>query len=243
MLSAKSRRASVDSLRLDGFGRGCRTARTSLCLLALLTAMAASGGPALAQQAEAADSTRLDVERLPPEAIQITRDMYAVGLHVRAELGGQGFAGGVGRISRAGPLARLVVGYELSQWFALGAQLGLAFHATHAPQPPAPAAFQVYTLLAQARFQLDLGARAGLWIAGEGGAGMASGNFLQTWGYDDAGEIGLVYGGTLGFDWHLVNAHHSLGLAIGAHHFPKLSDPSGEASVAIESAAYLKYVF
>ena len=193
---------------------------------------------------EALDTTRLDVERLPPEALQITRDMYSTGLYLRAELGGQGFAGGIGRLSAPGPMARLVVGYELTSWFALGSQLGLAFHSTNAPTPPAVTAFQLYSLLAQARFQAALGTRVALWISGDFGAGFASGDFLQAFGYEDAGKIGLIYGGTLGFDWHLFNAHHSLGLSTGAHLYPNLKDPDrGEQSIGIEAAAYLKYVF
>ncbi|HEX6240722.1 MAG TPA: hypothetical protein VFZ61_07510, partial [Polyangiales bacterium] len=40
---------------------------------------------------ESPDPTRLDVARLPPEAIQITRDLYAHGFFVEAQLGAQGF--------------------------------------------------------------------------------------------------------------------------------------------------------
>ncbi|HKP60933.1 MAG TPA: hypothetical protein VJV78_29590 [Polyangiales bacterium] len=199
--------------------------------------------PVAHAEEEEPDSTRLDVERLPPEALQITRDMYSTGLHLRAEMGGQGFAGGIGRVSAPGPMARLVLGYELTPWFAVGSQLSLAFHSTNAPTPPAATAFQLYSLLGQARFQANLGTRVALWIAGDIGAGFASGDFLQAFGFEDAGKIGLIYGGTLGFDWHLFNAHHSLGLATGAHLYPNLKDPEGEQSIGIEGAAYLKYVF
>lgn len=192
---------------------------------------------------EGLDTTRLDVERLPPEAIQITRDMYSTGLHLRAEMGGEGFAGGIGRLSSPGPMARLVVGYELASWFSLSSQLGLAFHSTRAPTPPAATAFQVYTLLAQARLQANLGTRVALWLSGDLGGGMVNGDFLQAFGYVDAGKIGLVYGGTLGFDWHLRSAHHSLGLLAGAHLYPNLNDSGGEQTIGVESAAYLKYVF
>ena len=133
------------------------------------------------------DTTRLDVERLPPEAIQITRDMYSTGLHLRAEMGGQGFAGGIGRYSSPGPVARLVVGYELASWFSLSSQLSLGFHSTRGPAPPAPTAFQLYSLLAQARFSANLSTRVALWASGDVGAGFASGDYLQAMGFEDAG--------------------------------------------------------
>jgi hypothetical protein len=192
---------------------------------------------------ESPDVTRLDVERLPVEAIAPTRDMFKVGFHLRAELGGQGFAGGVGRISSSGPAAHIAFGYEFTPWVALAAEFGLAMHETHAPPPPAATAFQVYTWLAQARFQLPVSTRVALWLSADGGVGMASGDFLQTWGYRNAGKVGLVYGGALGVDWHFMNPHHSIGLRAGAHLYPNFDAPSGEKALAIEAALYLKYVF
>jgi len=190
--------------------------------------------------------TRLDVERLPPEAIQPTRDMYAVGFHLRAELGGQGFAGGIGRIVAAGPVAHVAFGYEFAPWVSLAAEFGLAMHATDAPTPPSATAFQIYTGLAQARLQLPVSTRLALWLSADGGVGFASGDFLQAWGYRRAGKVGLVYGGGIGCDWHFMNAHHSIGLRTGAHLYPNLDvrdAGSGEKSIAIEALAYLKYVF
>jgi hypothetical protein len=212
--------------------------RLSFCLLCWTGAASV-----VKADAETPDATRLDVERLPPEAIQPTRDMYAVGFHLRAELGGQGFAGGIGRITSAGPVAHLAFGYELTSWFALAAEFGLAMHSTAAPPPPSATAFQLYTGLAQARLQLPVSTRVALWLSADGGAGFASGDFLPAWGYRRAGKIGLVYGGALGLDWHFMNPHHSIGLRTGAHLYPNLDAAGGEKSIAIEAVAYLKYVF
>jgi hypothetical protein len=209
----------------------------SLLLWAASTPLVAQAEP------EAPDVTRLDVERLPPEAIEPTRDMYSVGFHVRAELGGQGYAGGVGRISRPGPAAHMAIGYDWTSWFALDAEFGLGMHTTDAPAPPASSTFQTYTALLQARLQWAVSTRAALWLSADGGGGMASGDFLQAWGYKNAGKIGLVYGGALGFDWHFMNPHQSIGLRTGAHLYPNLAAPSGEKSIAIEAGVYLRYVF
>lgn len=215
--------------------------RGTLCAALCLAAWLGIAHPARAQQ-EAPDATRLDVERLPPEAIAITRDMYSVGWHVQAELGGLGFAGGAGRISRPGPLARVGFGYELTPWFSLGTQLALSFHSTHAAAPPAGSVFQFYSLLVQAKAQIPLGVRVAFWLAAKGGMGWASGDFLQAWGLRDAGDVGPVYGGELGVDWHLLNAHHSLGLSAGAYLVPNL-DGLGDRAIAIAGSAYMKYVF
>lgn len=219
-----------------------RQHRARLLACVLLSLLASTPRLCWAQE-EAPDATRLDVERLPAEVLQPTRDMFAVGFHLRAELGGQGFAGGVGRISSIGPVAHLAAGYEFGPWFLLAAEFGLAMHPTDAPAPPSATAFQLYTGLIQARLQLPVSTRVALWLSADGGAGFASGDFLQAWGYRNAGKIGVVYGAALGVDWHFMNPHHSIGLRAGAHLYPNLDAPSGEKSAAIESAAYLKYVF
>jgi hypothetical protein len=204
----------------------------------------AASAPLVAQaEPEKPDVTRLDVERLPPEAIAVTRDMYSVGFHVRAELGGQGYAGGVGRISRLGPAGHLAFGYDFAPWFALDAEFGLAMHSTDGPAPPAASTFQTYTALLQARLQWAASTRVALWLSADGGGGLASGDYLQAWGYRNAGKVGVVYGGAIGGDWHFMNPHQSIGLRTGAHLYPNLDAPSGEKSVAIEAAAYLRYVF
>jgi hypothetical protein len=205
----------------------------------LTSARASAREPVL----EPVDTTRVDVERLPPEAIAPNRDLYHLGWHMRAELGGQGFVGGVGRLSAPGLVAHLALGYDLTTWFCLAAELGLAMHATAAPPPPAATSFQTYSGLLQARFGIPLGERALIWLSADGGAGLASGDFLQAFGFDRAGKIGLVYGGALGFDWHFANPHHSIGLKAGGHMYPNLVASNGETSTAVEATAYLKYVF
>ena len=59
---------------------------------------------------EEVDSTRLDVSRLPPEAIEVTRDLYARGFFVEAMLGATGFLGDLGDVSKPGPRLELHCG-------------------------------------------------------------------------------------------------------------------------------------
>jgi hypothetical protein len=126
----------------------------ALCLLA----------PSVRAEPEQPDATRLDVERLPPEAISVTRDMFKLGLHVVAELGGEGLVRGAGRLSHPGPLARVGLGYDLTRYFSLGSLVGLGFHSTHAPPPPNPTTFQLYTVLVQAKLQLALSTQRAGWV-------------------------------------------------------------------------------
>jgi len=220
----------------------CTLALCGLCVTARAqraAATASSSTPA----AEAPDPTRLDVERLPPEALEVTRDMFSSGLFVHGHLGGRGFVGGVGRLSNPGPLARVGLGLELLPWLMLGAGVELSLHETSAPPPPSPGTFQVVDLVGELRLQWPFSARAALWLAGEAGLDFLPGNLLSAYGLPDADSAGLMYGGTLGFDWHLLSRHHSIGLLAGARLYPNLQGIDGEQALGVHSAAYLKYVF
>jgi hypothetical protein len=223
--------------------RGSRRTLLAAALAAALCAVEAVAARAQEASAEAPDPTRLDVERLPPEAIALTRDMFSRGLFVHGLLGGRGFAGGVGRLSQPGPFARVGLGYELADYFAPALALEMSLHETAAPAPPSASAFQVIDVLAEARLSWPWSARAALWLGGELGVDWIPGNLLVAHGLEDADGSGLIYGGSLGFDWHLRSRHHSLGLLAGARLYPNLAGADGEAAVGVHSAAYLKYVF
>jgi hypothetical protein len=213
--------------------------------LSLLLLMAATLPATLARAqgaaSEAPDPTRLDVERLPPEAIALTRDMFAAGPFVYGELGGRGFVGGLGRVADPGVVGRVGLGYELTVWLAFGVSAELSLHETAAPAPPAPASFQLIDGVGEVRLRLPLSARALLWLSGEGGFGWVPGTLLPVLGIADSESLSLIYGGSLGFDWHLLSKHHALGIRAGARRYPGLdgSDPT----VGIHAAATLAYVF
>jgi len=215
----------------------------ALCLLCCTSLLAA---PTRAQDAdsEAPDPTRLDVERLPPEAIAITRDMFARGLFLQASLGSRGFFGPLGSVANPGLLTRVSLGYELTDWLLFGAGFELSMHALHAPRPPSEGNFQLLDAVGELRLQWPISARCALWLAGEAGIGWTSGNLLVVHGFSDANSVAPVYGGSLGFDWHLLSRHHSLGLLAGARLYPGLdrSVPAAQTA-AMHSTAYLKYVF
>jgi hypothetical protein len=211
---------------------------------ALLACSLVHGG-ARAQEAyvEPRDETRLDVERLPPEAIEVTRELYAEGFFLSAVTGGRGFAGGLGRYAEPGFWASVLTGYELTSWLLLAAGIELSMHSLSAPSPPASITFERIDVVLAPRLTLALSDRAALFIGPEASAGFSPGDMLRVYGYERAHELGFALGGSLGFDWHLPSRHHSLGILAGARAMPGLSSPNGEPTIEIHSAAYLKYVF
>jgi hypothetical protein len=190
---------------------------------------------------EPADPTRLDVARLPPEAIQITRDLYAHGFFVEAQLGAQGFVGDLGDVSDAGPRLSIGLGYELTQWLSLLIVGDAAFHNTKNRPPPSHTMYEMVGASGGARFSIPFNARAALWLDGLFGIVWTGGDVLHALGFPKSTGIGIAYGGELGFDWHVLARHHSFGLLAGAKALPDLARSS--YSLAIYGSAYLRYVF
>lgn len=215
----------------------CLPAFLFICLALPAVSARADAAPAR----EAPDPTRLDVERLPPEAIALDRDMFASGPFLYAELGGRGFTGGLGRVADPGVLGRVGFGYELAVWLLLGASAELSLHETSAPAPPKPASFQLLDGIVEARLRLPLSVRAALWLGAEGGLGWVPGDLLPVFGIADSDSLSVIYGGSLGFDWHLLSRHHSLGLRAGARRYPGLD--GADPTLGIHASAFLAYSF
>jgi hypothetical protein len=135
------------------------------------------------------------------------------------------------------------LGYELLVWLSVSAVVEVSLHRTDAPSPPSPGTFELIDGLGELRLTWPMSARAALWLAPQAGLGWATSDLLPLYGIEDATSLGLVYGGSLGFDWHLLSRHHSLGITTGARMHPNLDDPATEATIAVHGAAYLRYVF
>lgn len=194
-----------------------------------------------AVQQEEPDPTRLDVARLPPEAIEIDRSLYAHGLFTEAQLGVQGFIGDLGKLATPGPRLSIVLGYELTTWLRVLAQAEGSLHITRNHAPPGHSAFEIFGGALGLELGVPFNARAMLWARGLAGIMSTGGDVLHTLGFTDAHKLGLQYGGELGFDWHVRSRHHSIGLLSGARLLPSLSDST--FTLALYGSTYLRYVF
>jgi hypothetical protein len=190
---------------------------------------------------EEVDSTRLDVARLPPEAIEVTRDLYARGFFVEAQLGALGFLGDLGEVSKPGPRLAIGFGYEFTVWLSALVVLDASFHDTKQRPPPSQTMFEMLGAAFGLRLTLPLGARAALWANGVAGIVYTGGDVLRGLGFTDAVSATLAYGGELGFDWHVFARHHSMGMLGGARFFPELA--RDDYSLGVYGSAYLRYVF
>ncbi len=224
-----------------------------LSLFTLLAAPAMAQEPASAERASAdehapgqgvtedPDPTRLDVARLPPEAATITRDLYAHGFFVEAQLGALGFVGDLGDVATPGPRLAVTFGYELANWVSLVAGLEGSLHITKNRAPPAHTAFEMAGANGGLRLAIPFNARAALWASGLIGVVWTGGDVLKTLGFKDAIGLGVNYGGELGFDWHMKSRHHSIGLLGGARLYPSLA--RADLTIGSYGSVYLRYVF
>lgn len=190
---------------------------------------------------ERVDSTRLDVDRLPPEALPARRALFSRGLFMEGQLGGVVFAGDARAVSRSGPRLALVLGYELTRWFALLLELEGSQHQTKNRPPPSHTSFELLQASAGARFSLPIRAQHALFATALVGVVSASRDVLRGLDFRDAHKPGIAYGGELGYDYHLPSRHHSLGVLTGARQFPGLARDG--FTLGLHAAAYLRYVF
>jgi hypothetical protein len=193
------------------------------------------------QVVETVDSTRLDVARLPPEAIAITRDLYAHGLFLEAQAGALAFVGDANKVSTPGPRFAIVVGYELFSWLSAVLLVDGSLHRTDNRGPPAPSAYELIGGAGGLRFNVPFTPRAALWVSGLFGVNWSSRDVLRALDFKDAFKLGINYGGELGFDWHMKSRHHSLGILGGARVYPSLTRE--EFTLGGYGSAYLRYVF
>jgi hypothetical protein len=191
---------------------------------------------------EEPDATRLDVERLPPEAVRVTRDLYAHGFFLEASVGGRGWLGGVGRISSPGPLAAIGFGYELFDWLYVRLVGEMSIHETAAPAPPDTTVFELLSMLGDVRVQLNPTAEFAVWLGGQVGLVAASTDILGLYGLQSASTVGLTWGADLGLDAHFRSRHYSIGVSGGVRGAPSL-DGFGEMALGVHGAVYLRYVF
>jgi hypothetical protein len=190
---------------------------------------------------EAPDPTRLDVSRLPAEALEVTRDLYAHGFFLEAQLGAMGFVGDASKVSQPGPRLAITPGYEFTDWLSVIAVLEGSLHQTKNRPPPGHTSYELAGAALGLRLTLPFNARYALWASGQAGIVWTGGDVLRGLGFKKAAKLGVDYGGELGFDWHVRAVHHSFGLLGGARVYPSLAKT--DTTVGLYGSVYLRYVF
>jgi hypothetical protein len=123
----------------------------------------------------------------------------------------------------------------------------LAFVSTeYASRPPPPRAFWHWAGGAGLRFSVALSDTFGL--LGQGSLGVAfvsEQNVLSIYGYPNADEPNLYFGGELGFEWFPINPHLALGVRGGLRTYGAglQRETGGGAALALLGTGQIRYTF
>ncbi|HEX6272327.1 MAG TPA: hypothetical protein VFZ53_04785 [Polyangiaceae bacterium] len=163
---------------------------------------------------------------------------------------GVGFVNHLSELKHIMPLAPLFqvrVGYEVLPWLMPFVESDVAFASTaYASRPPPPRAF--FHLAAGAGLRLSVALSDTFGLLGQGSLGIAfvsEQNVLSIYGYPNADEPNLYFGGELGFEWFPINPHLSLGVRGGLRTYGAglTRETGGGAALALLGTGQIRYTF
>ncbi|MDF3066313.1 MAG: hypothetical protein K0R38_1914 [Polyangiaceae bacterium] len=247
-------------MALRGSLRGVRSALALACGLAswltLGSARAAEGPPKERQLTPEEIDAWLDSRAMPKsrgESRAPADDAAAPpppprrsGFVLESSIGVMGQLGHLKNITPTAPWFGLRFGYEPLRWLMVFAESDLFVASTsYAKRPPPPRSFVFWNVGAGVRLTIKPTDRIGVYVQGSVGAGRATEDVLELYGYQHAEELGLYQSGELGVEWYQVNPHLALALHGGIRHYPRAlkRDRDQQAPLTWLSGLALRYTF
>lgn len=245
-------------MRLTRFGHA-----RSLCALACAAAFVLNGGSALGAEAQPRE------RQLTPEEIDAWLDSRAMpksqtggsdddsedappppprkkGFVMESSVGVFGQAGHLKNIAPAAPWFGLRLGYEPLRWLMVFAETDLfVANTAYAHPPPPPRSFAFFSFGGGVRLTFKPTDRFGIFLQGSLGAGRATEDVLEIYGYQHAEELGLYQSAELGLEWYQVNPHLALGMHGGVRLYPRTlkRDRDTQPPLGWLSGVQLRYTF
>lgn len=231
----------------------------SALLLASLQGVAHAATPKAATNGAEREPTQAEIEAwLKARALPDTRDEVtsseeappppprARGVVLEAGLGAMGHLGTMKHVSPTSPLLHVQLGYEVFEWAMVFAEGDLSYgNTSYASSPPRPRAYAFYGFGGGARFTVRPTPRVGLYLQGSIGAASISEDVLVVYGYNQADDLNVYFGGLLGAEWYQVSPHTALSFAGGVRNydagFGRLR--SSETELAWLGLTSLRYAF
>jgi hypothetical protein len=205
--------------------------------------------------------TREEIEAwLDARAVTGTRDVGEVeappeapppaprrsGVVIESGVGVFNHLGPLKNISPTAPWFHLQLGYEPFKWLMVFGESDISFSDTsYANPPPEPRAYALYGFGAGGRFTVLPTDRLGLYAQGSLGVARVSDDVLNVYGYKDAHNFNLYFGGTLGLEWYQANPHYAIVLHGGARAYPDnfSRQRAGGTTAAVIFGLALRYAF
>jgi hypothetical protein len=168
------------------------------------------------------------------------------GFVLESSLGVMGQLGHLKNITPNAPWFGLRFGYEPLRWLMVFAESDLFVASTsYAHPPPPPRSFAFWSFGAGFRLTLKPHERIGVFLQGSLGAGRATDDVLELYGYQHAEELGMYQSAELGVEWYQINPHLALAVHGGARNYPRVlkRDLDSEPPMTWLSGAGLRYTF
>ena len=155
--------------------------------------------------------------------------------------------GSLKHITPTAPVFQVRFGYEFLTFLMPFLEADVAFCTTgYASEPPPPRSYWHYAFGGGVRFTLPVGQKFGLFAQGSAGlARVSEQNVLSIYGFPDADEFNLYFGGELGFEWYQVNPHLALAVHGGVRYYGQGLERTtgGEAPLGGTASLQMRYAF
>ena len=168
------------------------------------------------------------------------------GFVLESSIGVMGQLGRLKNIAPNAPWFGLRFGYEPLRWLMVFAESDLFVASTsYAHPPPPPRSFAFWSFGGGLRLTVKPTDRVGIYLQASLGAGRATEDVLELYGYPHAEELGLYESGELGVEWYQVNPHLALTLHGGVRNYARnlKRELDSKPGLTFLSAAGLRYTF
>jgi hypothetical protein len=164
------------------------------------------------------------------------------GLVLETHLGAIGFLGKLRTVSPTASRLNVQLGYELLRWLMVFGEGDVAFTSTRYSPPSRGYGF--YGFGAGARLTAGIGERVSLYGQGDIGMMQTTTDVLHTYGFYDAENLNIYWGGSIGLEWYQVNPHYALALNGGARKSKGFERAlASDPAMAWLAAAAIRYAF
>lgn len=168
------------------------------------------------------------------------------GFVVESTVGALGHIGPLKNVSPTSPWFHLQVGFEPLAWLMVFGEGDLVFSNTsYANPPPDPRTYALFGFGGGVRLTVKPTDRLGIYVQGSAGGAKITEDVLYYYGYRNADQLGLYYGGQLGLEWYQVNPHMALAVNGGVKNYQDVlgRERGGEQALAWTGGVALRYVF
>jgi hypothetical protein len=164
------------------------------------------------------------------------------GFVLEADLGAMGFLGKLNTVSPTASRLHLQFGYEPFRWLMAFAEGELLFTSTR--YSPPSRGYSMYGFGGGLRLTVPVSSRVSLYAQGDAGLMRASSDVLHSYGFVDAENFNVYFGGGAGVEWYQINPHYALALNGGARMTPGLvRSASNDTALAWLASGAIRYTF